>query len=194
MMTTNNKNTFLMLCFFAASALTAPTACIAGPDSQLALGRSLTPEEIQARDIDIMPDGHGLPSGNGSAAEGKGIYETKCMQCHGVDGKGASAAALAGAEDNNAFPFTTDPHATRTIGNYWPYATTLFDYIRRAMPFDSPGSLNDDEVYAVTAYLLSINNLIDEGAVMNAETLPKVAMPAQHRFTPDTRRGGEEIR
>lgn len=145
------------------------------------IGRPATAEEIAARDIDIMPDGHGLPPGRGTPAEGATIYASKCAKCHGATGREGPNDVLVG-RDPGDFSFSQNPRARRTIGNYWPYASTVFDYIRRAMPPDAPGSLSNDEVYALTAHLLHLNELVPAGAVMDASSLPKVAMPAKERF------------
>lgn len=154
------------------------------------IGRVASAAEIQAIDIDITPDGTGLPTGAGTAAHGAPIYTAKCASCHGVEGEGTPiGSALVRRNPGDAFDFGTSMEKERdkTIGNYWPYATTLFDYIRRAMPFDRPGSLTDDEVYALVAYLLHRNEIISEDAVMNAESLPRVVMPARDRFVVDDR-------
>lgn len=124
-----------------------------------------------------MPDGRGLPPGEGDARQGKVVYQACCQSCHGPNGQGGSADRLAFAQMG-----LTDEWPEKTIGNYWPYATTLFDFNRRAMPMDNPGSLSNDEVYAVTAYLLYLNGIIAETAVMNAQTLAKVRMPNRDGF------------
>ncbi|HMK80695.1 MAG TPA: cytochrome c [Xanthobacteraceae bacterium] len=141
------------------------------------LGKSLTEAEIAPWDISVMPDGAGLPPGSGTAAQGAKIFAESCSACHGDNGKGTEfGSALLGGP----------PRATldggKTIRNYWPYATTLFDYIRRAMPYSMPNSLTNDEVYALTAYILALNQLIGEGDTMNAQTLPKVQMPNRDGF------------
>ncbi len=145
-------------------------------------------------DIDVMPDGRGLPAGRGTAAEGASVYAAKCVSCHGVKGAGGSAERLAGRTPGDSFAFATDASLVRTIGSYWPYATTLYDYTARAMPFQQPGTLTPDETYAVVAYLLFLNGVIAEGAVMDQSSLPKVRMPARERFVPDDRRGGRLVK
>jgi len=140
------------------------------------LGRPATPHEIADQDINVFPDGTGLPSGKGTALEGKAIYDAKCASCHGPKGLGGSAGELAGGGS------LTGPHPDKNIGTYWPYATTLFDFIRRSMPLDAPRSLNENQVYAVTAYLLHVNGIIDEQAEMNAATLPRIEMPNRDGF------------
>ena len=145
------------------------------------------PAEIAALDIDVGPDGVGLPPGRGTAADGAPIYAARCASCHGKTGKEGPNDLLVGRLHGDAFPFAKDPRAPKTIGSYWPYATTVFDYIRRAMPPDKPGSLRDEEVYGLVAYLLSLNELIAPDTVVDAASLPKVKMPAHDRFVPDTR-------
>ena len=151
------------------------------------IGRSATPAEIAALDIDVGPDGVGLPPGRGTSADGAPIFAARCASCHGKTGKEGPNDVLVGRIPGDAFPFAKDPRAPKTIGSYWPYATTVFDYIRRAMPPDKPGSLRDDEVYGLTAYLLSLNELIPADSVIDAASLPKVKMPAHDRFVPDSR-------
>jgi S-disulfanyl-L-cysteine oxidoreductase SoxD len=151
------------------------------------IGRPATTAEIAALDIDVGPDGAGLPPGRGTAADGAPIYAARCAGCHGKTGKEGPNDVLVGRLPGDAFPFARDPRAPKTIGSYWPYATTVFDYVRRAMPPDAPGSLKDEEVYGLVAYLLTLNELIPQGAVMDATSLPKVQMPAREHFVPDTR-------
>jgi cytochrome c len=133
-----------------------------------------------------MPDGTGLPAGSGTPAAGAPLYAARCARCHGQTGKEGPNDVLVG-QPRVDFPFAKDPALRHTIGNYWPYATTVFDYIRRAMPADAPGSLSNAEVYDLTAFLLHANGLIPADAVIDAATLPKVAMPAREHFVPDTR-------
>ena len=146
------------------------------------LGKPAEAEAIDRIDIDVMPDGRGLPAGSGSAREGKAIYETSCLHCHGDEGRDGPNGSLAGVPLYPVAELAGDRSLRRTVGNYWPYATTLFDYLRRAMPFDKPGSLSSDELYAVTAYVLHLNDLVDEQATLDAATLPLVEMPARERF------------
>jgi S-disulfanyl-L-cysteine oxidoreductase SoxD len=136
------------------------------------LGHIVSPEEIAKWDISVFPDGEGLPEGEGNVVQGEKIYQQKCIACHGENGLGSSADQLAGAQMslNSDYP-------EQTIGTYWPYATTVFDVVRRSMPMTAPGSLSNNEVYAVTAYLLYLNKLIAKDDVMNASALPKVTMP-----------------
>lgn len=141
------------------------------------LGVPATPEQVAGWDESIGPDGAGLPRGSGTAAAGKIVYEAKCLACHGVDGAGQPNDRLVGGQGT-----MRDAAPIRTIGSYWPYATTVFDYVRRAMPLVSPHSLTADETYAVTAYLLALNGVIEQNAVMDATTLPKVVMPNRANF------------
>ena len=153
-------------------ALGSSTAFAQAPN----LGKPINPSEIAAWDINILPDGTGLPPGSGTPAEGTRIYAAKCSICHGENGKGGANAALVGGGP------IKDMESEKTIANFWPFATTLFDYIRRAMPWRQPRSLANDEVYALTAYILSLNKLIGENDRMNAQTLPKVRMPNRDGF------------
>ena len=141
------------------------------------LGRAASAADLAAWDISILPDGSGLPPGSGTAAQGAPVYAQKCAVCHGESGKGGVAAALVGGQ-----PVWTAIETTKTIANFWPYATTLFDFTRRAMPFPQPKSLSNDEVYALTAFILAGNKVIDEKDVMNAQTLPQVKMPNRDGF------------
>lgn len=147
-------------------------------------GNPATAGKIAAIDIDVRPDGAGLPGGSGTVQEGQRLYAVKCAGCHGISGVEGPYGHLVASDTSKA----------KTIGNYWPYATTVFDYIRRAMPFTAPGSLRNDEVYQLTAFLLYANKLIDSNTIINAQTLPKVEMPAKKLFVPDDRKGGTEIR
>ena len=141
------------------------------------LGTPAGAHDISSRDWGIMPDGAGLPAGSGTAKQGRKIYEKLCISCHGDGGLGGSGDQLAGAQMQ-----LTDEWPEKTIGNYWPYATTLFDFIWRAKPMLQPGSLTASEVYAVTAYLLYLNEIIPENQQINAATLPTVKMPNQDGF------------
>lgn len=141
------------------------------------LGVPATPEQIAGWDVSIGADGAGLPPGSGTAAAGKTVYEAKCVACHGVDGAGRPNDQLVGGQGT-----LREATPIRTIGSYWPYATTVFDYVRRAMPYVTPHSLTADETYALTAYLLALNGVIGENDVMNAESLPKVVMPNRSNF------------
>ena len=141
------------------------------------LGQPATPAQIAGWDISVGPDGAGLPPGSGTAAKGAVVYEQKCQACHGARGAGQPNDRLVGGQETLA-----SKTPVRTIGSYWPYATTVFDYVRRAMPYIQPQSLSNDEVYAVTAYLLHLNGIIGESDEMNARTLPAVKMPNRDNF------------
>jgi cytochrome c len=157
----------------ALFAHSSGTALAGGPD----LGRKATPEEVARTDLSISPDGRGLPPGRGTALEGKSIYLANCARCHGVEGQGGPADKLVGGIGS-----LTTSRPLKTVGSYWPYATTLFDYVRRAMPYDRPASLSSDEVYAVSAYLLQLNGIVPEDFELNPETLPRVEMPNRNGF------------
>jgi mono/diheme cytochrome c family protein len=146
------------------------------------VGRPPTAEEVQAWDLTIPPDGQGLPPGSGTAALGQAIYMERCASCHGEKGEDPKYNTLVGGRGT----LTTDK-PIKTIGSFWQYAPTLWSYIRRAQPVDNPGSLTDDQVYAVTAYLLHLNGIIGEQDVMGAKTLPLVKMPNRDGFVPDPR-------
>jgi S-disulfanyl-L-cysteine oxidoreductase SoxD len=142
------------------------------------LGKPLDEAAIANWDISILPDGTGLPKGSGTSAQGAVIFAEKCSACHGDKARGGGVAAAL-VEEHKIVGISA---SQKTIKNFWPYATTIFDFIRRAMPFTAPRSLSDDEVYALTAYILSENKLIDAGEAMNADTLPKVKMPNRDNF------------
>ena len=143
-----------------------------------AAGVPMSDAEVRFWDRSITPDGQTLPPGGGNVADGRIVYETACASCHGVTGRGVSPlVALVGGNGT-----LTAPSPTKTVGSYWPYATTLFDYIRRAMPFGQQKSLSNDEVYAVTAYVLFLNSIIGENAHINEATLPSIEMPNRDGF------------
>jgi mono/diheme cytochrome c family protein len=164
-------------------ALAAAQAVQPAPSPPFGFGRPASPADIQPIDIDVRPDGQGLPPGGGTAADGEPIFAARCAGCHGASGEGTPA----GPRLVDPAPFQAGVNQP-TIGNYWPYATTVWDYIHRAMPFDSPGSLSSDEVYALTAYMLAQNGVIGQADRMDARTLPAVKMPNLANFTaPDPR-------
>ena len=149
----------------------------------MGIGRTATPEEIAGWDIDIRPDGKGLPPGEGTVEAGEPLYEQFCATCHGLFGEGEGRwPVLAGGEGS-----LTEDRPTKTVGSYWPYASTLYDYIRRAMPFTAPRSLSDQQVYDISAYVLYLNEIIDEDFKLNAQTLPNIEMPNQDGFFVDPR-------
>lgn len=170
----------------------SPTRAFAAPDpsavGRLALGRAPTDAEIRGWDIDAAPDGHNLPPGSGTVAQGRAIYAQQCVACHGENGKGGlMRAPLAGGGGT-----LKGKAPVMTVGSYWPHASTLFDYIRRAMPFDRPQSLKPDEVYALTAYLLHLDGVLGADATMDARAVTATKMPNRSAFftydnAPDTR-------
>lgn len=169
------------------------------PPARFGVGRAASDAQVAAWDIDVGPDGKGLPQGSGSVAQGAAVFAAKCAACHGPAGEGqvgappagaAAAPKLVGRDPREGFPFGQDPKLVKTVGNYWPYATTVFDYVRRTMPLTAPGSLTNNEVYAVVAFLLAQNEVIERTAVMNSTTLPAVRMPARDKFVVDDRKGG----
>jgi len=141
------------------------------------LGRPLSPEEISKLDITVAPDGTGLPVGSGSVSAGAMVYEEKCQSCHGPKGQGGPQDQLTGGIGT-----LTSEKPVKTPVSYWPSATTIFDYVRRAMPLQSPQSLTNDEVYAVTAYILSIDGVVPQDALLDAKSLPQVKMPNRDGF------------
>ena len=159
--------------FVALSLLAAPAVAADSPR----LGQPITEADISPWNLDIAPDGQGLPPGSGTAVKGEEIYLEKCAVCHGFDGVGTPADALAGGQGTLA-----SPKAPKTVGSYWPYAPIIFDYTRRAMPLNTPQTLTNDEVYALTAYILKLNGLVGDKAVMNAKSLPRVKMPNRDGF------------
>ncbi len=167
-----------------ALALVAGLAAtgMAGAAERYGFGRTPTPEELAGWDIDVRADGAGLPAGQGSVMQGRQLYAELCASCHGEKGEGKPMDRLVGG-----FGTLNSDKPVATVGSYWPYATTLFDYVRRAMPFGAPGSLTDEEVYAVSAFILAEANIIDKGTVLDAQSLPKVQMPNRDGFIPDPR-------
>jgi mono/diheme cytochrome c family protein len=142
------------------------------------LGKPISPDELAAWDISVGPDGAGLPPGGGTSRQGEVVYTAKCVACHGEKATGKPYDVLVGGI--GTLPAPQAP--VRTVGSYWPFATTLFDYLRRAMPYNETKSLTNDELYAVTAYILQLNGIVGENDTMNAQTLPKVAMPNRDGF------------
>ncbi len=171
-----------MLKFTAAAVLVAlgstavaqTRSAVKGPD----LGQPVSAEDLAKWDIEIPPSGKGLPAGSGTVAAGEAVYAKSCQSCHGPKGAGKPNDALVGGVGNLA----GKGPALKTVGSYWPYATTVFDYVRRSMPVSAPQSLSNEEVYAVTAYLLHLNGIIGADDVMDAKTLPAVKMPNRDSF------------
>ncbi len=170
----------LVLCL----AVLSPAAA-----EKLGIGRALTPEELKGWDIAVRPDGHGAPPGKGTAAQGEEIFQTQCASCHGEFGEG-----------KDRWPTLAGGHGTlkhdrpeKTVGSYWPYASTVFDYIKRAMPFGNAQSLSNDEVYALTAYVLQLNDVItDPKFELNAKTMQAIRMPNAKGFYDDDRETAEK--
>ncbi len=161
-----------LLCGSDARAAEPVSPLVAAPN----LGRPASAELVARWNLSVYPDGRGLPGGQGTAAQGRPLYQTRCAKCHGADGEGGSGGTLVGRGS------LTDAEPDQTVGNYWPYATTLFDYIRRAMPMDAPATLSDSEVYAVSAYLLYLNRIVGLDDRLDADSLPRVRMPNRDGF------------
>lgn len=162
-------------------ALTSHFASAAPKDEpEIRFGRVPTPQEVALWNIDVTPDGKGLPPGSGTAAKGKDVYISNCAACHGADGQGGIGDRLVGGVGSlsSATPI-------KTVGSYWPYATTLYDYLRRAMPYQAPGSLSNDDYYALVAYLLNLNGIVPDDATLDQRNLVDVKMPNQKGFVPE---------
>ncbi|REE19012.1 cytochrome c [Paraburkholderia sp. BL27I4N3] len=174
----------------ALLSLTALTSCSSvAPSARNApashdIGTPLTAQDLAAWNIDIAPNGRGLPAGSGDVATGAHIFAAKCAACHGAQGQGGLGDQLIGGQGT-----LTSAKPKRTVGSYWPYATTLFDYIRRAMPYTAPQSLSADEVYALSAYLLNQNGIVPANTRLDAASLPRVVMPNRDGFVADPRPG-----
>lgn len=167
--------------WLALPVLMAAAACAqVGSPPRYGVGRAPTAAEVAGWNIDVRADGTGLPPGSGSVRQGQAIYEAKCAACHGLKGEGATAPRLAGGQGTLA-----SQRPVLTVGSFWPYATTLYDYINRAMPLDRPQSLAPDEVYAVTAYTLRLNGIVGEDAVLDAASLAAIPMPNRSGFIPE---------
>ena len=173
----SRAHSLVLLSFVVAGGLAI------APQIRYNVGRPAAPEEIRARDLTVLPDGTGLPAGHGTAVEGRSFFAAQCVSCHGERGEGnAYFPPLVGGLGTLA---SQQPNLT--VGSYWPYATTVWDYIRRAMPYQNPGSLTSDQVYSLTAYILYMNKLIGEREELNKQTLPRVKMPNQNGFLADPR-------
>ncbi len=164
------------LCLLAAESIVA--------EDSPKLGADVSAADLKSLDYTIMPDGEGLPDGSGTAVAGAKVYQQNCLACHGAGGKDGVNDMLVGGHGS----LTTD-RPQKTVGSYWPHATTLYDYVNRAMPYQAPGSLSNDDVYAVTAYILYLNDIVGEDERLDANTLPEVRMPNRENFvwayTPD---------
>lgn len=165
-----------------ALVITASAYAASAQLKTFGVGRAPTADEIRKWDVTIPPDGRGLPPGSGTAAAGKTIYAERCASCHGEDGQDPKYGMLVGGRGT----LKTDK-PVRTIGSFWPHATTLWSYINRAQPLDEPGSLTPGQVYAVTAYLLYLNGIVSEHDVLDAAALPRLRMPNRDGFLPDAR-------
>ena len=160
--------------------LAAAAVCAQSP--RYGVGRPATGDEIRGLGVAVAPDGTGLPEGSGTPAAGREVFAALCARCHGDKGQGGIGPVLVGGQGTLA---TAKP--LKTVGSFWPYATTVWDYINRAMPFDQPGTLKPPQVYAAVAYILNLNGIIDADQVMDAKTLPRVKMPNRDGFVPDPR-------
>ena len=162
----------------AALAIVAMVICSAGLAAEhYDFGRVATPQEIKGWDIDVSPDGAGLPPGRGDVRQGEAIFAEKCASCHGAHGEGTPMDRLVGGIGT-----LHDKKPEKTVGSFWPYATTLFDFVRRAMPLNAPQSLTPDEVYAVSAYVLFLNGIVTADTILDADTLAKIKMPNRDGF------------
>jgi S-disulfanyl-L-cysteine oxidoreductase SoxD len=165
----------------AATALIAFTVLQAANAAEAVkvphLGTPMTPDDVANWDLTVFPDGRGLPEGKGTAAEGKAIFDIQCATCHGNAGRGGTAEELISEPGH-----LTEEAASKAIGPYWPYATTVFDFVRRSMPPSAPGSLTPDQLYSVTAYLLAANKVIPDETELNAKSLAAVKMPNRDGF------------
>lgn len=186
--------TFLRRMLLQSTLLFLTPALWAEDVIRYGLGKLASQQEITEWNTDVRADGSGLPIGSGNAIQGKPVYQSLCQHCHGIDGKGGVNDQLVSSKPDHPVLFVQPNAPKKTIGNYWPWATTVFDYIKRTMPYTSPGSLTDDQVYAVTAYLLFENNIISEGFELNASSLPTIKMPANGYFVPDTRLQTNQVR
>ena len=158
----------------------AATALLVLPAYAFDFGRPANPDEIKLWDIDVRPDGNGLPDGSGTVGQGKEVFGENCAACHGENGQGGIKDRLVGGQGTLA-----SDKPIKTVDSFWPYATTLFDYIHRAMPYQAPGSLSVDDTYAVAAYILSLNGILPADGKLDKETLPKIKMPNRDGFIPE---------
>ena len=165
-----------------SAILLVATVTLSAQSPRYQIGRPPTPEEVRELGSAIAPDGTGLPAGSGTVAAGREIFAAQCARCHGPNGEGDIGARLVGGQGTLA-----TPRPLKTVGSFWPYATTLWDYINRAMPFDRPGLLQPPEVYAAVAYVLNLNGIIESDRVIDATSLPKVKMPNRDGFVADPR-------
>src|SRR6516225_5382816 len=165
-----------------SAILLVATVTLSAQSPRYQIGRPPTPEEVRELGSAIAPDGAGLPAGSGTVAAGREIFAAQCARCHRPNGEGDIGARLVGGQGTLA-----TPRPLKTVGSFWPYATTLWDYINRAMPFDRPGLLQPPEVYAVVAYVLNLNGIVEPDRMIDATSLPKVKMPNRDGFVADPR-------
>jgi cytochrome c len=158
---------------------------LAAQSPKYGVGRAPTPQEIGAMDLSIPPDGTGLPEGRGTAAEGRDVYARRCARCHGAKGEGGDEPKQSPLIGGRGTLKTLKP--LKTVGSYWPYAPTIWDYVNRAMPLDRPGTLTHSQVYSLVAFLLHMNGIMGENDILDAKTLPRIRMPNRDGFVPDTR-------
>jgi mono/diheme cytochrome c family protein len=169
-------------CIAMLAVLELASPARAQAQTRYGIGRSATPAEIAGWNIDIDRDGKNLPPGSGSVSHGRMVFDQQCASCHGAKGEGGLGDKLVGGKGT-----LTTPKPVRTVGSYWPYAPTLFDYIRRAMPLNAPQSLSNDDIYAVSAYILNLNGLLPADATLDAKTLSAIKMPNRDMFVGDPR-------
>jgi cytochrome c len=181
-MATARSNLRVLRGFVIFVAVVSLALIAAAQSPTYGIGHTPSPDELKRVDIEILPDGRGLPPGSGTAARGKDVYAQRCSTCHGPTGKEGPQDVLVGGKGSLA-----TPKPLKTIGSYWPYATTLWDYIRRGMPFDHPGTLSNDDIYAVTAYVLFLNDIVHEQDVLDQSTLATIQMPNRNGFVSDPR-------
>ncbi|MBL4743356.1 MAG: c-type cytochrome [Cycloclasticus sp.] len=173
----------LLITLTLTALVSLSSVAFAADDTHYGIGEKATAEQIAGWDIDVRPDGKGLPKGQGSVMQGEAMYEAKCASCHGLFGEGEGRwPPLAGGEDS-----LTEDRPDKTVGSYWPYASTLWDYINRAMPFPAPQSLTVTEVYAITAYVLYLNDLVEDDFVLTQTNLASIKMPNEQNFYIDNR-------
>ncbi|HEY7169338.1 MAG TPA: c-type cytochrome [Vicinamibacterales bacterium] len=163
-------------------SLLLASAAAGAQSSTYGVGRPPTPEEIRALGSPIAPDGSGLPVGSGSVADGRALFAARCARCHGPQGEGGIGVRLVGGQGT-----LRTPKPLKTVGSFWPYATTLWDYINRAMPYDEPGRLTPSEVYGAVAFILNMNGIVSDAARIDASSLAAVKMPNRDGFVPDAR-------
>lgn len=180
----------VVACHAPSSDATVQASPPAQRPGRFDLGAPVDSAHLAAIDIDVDPTGAHLPPGSGTPSKGFVVFVQYCARCHGAKGEGQGIyPRLVGRDPRQGFPFGKDANLVKTVGNYWPYSTTLYDYIHRAMPLTAPGSLKPDEVYSVVAWILAENEIVPKDAVIDAKSLPAVKMPAVNHFVIDDRKG-----